>query len=70
MCTASDQCHDIGTCEPTTGECSDPAKADGSDCDDGDDTTTDECVEGVCVGTSLCENVECTASDQCHDIGT
>ena len=36
ICTASDQCHDAGTCDPGTGACSDPAKADGAACDDGD----------------------------------
>ena len=30
VCTASDQCHDVGTCNPTNGQCSNPAKANGS----------------------------------------
>src|SRR5262249_33295952 len=35
-CVASDQCHIAGTCDPTTGTCSSPAKPDGASCDDGD----------------------------------
>ena len=26
VCTASDQCHTVGTCDPATGQCSNPAK--------------------------------------------
>ena len=33
-CWAVDQCHDAGTCDPVTGVCSDPARLDGSSCDD------------------------------------
>ncbi|MBC8293446.1 MAG: hypothetical protein H8E45_09820, partial [Proteobacteria bacterium] len=70
-CTASDQCHDVGTCAPSTGACSDPASANGTACDDGDPVTTgDECVGGVCGGTDLCATVTCTASDQCHVAGS
>ncbi len=70
-CTASDQCHDAGTCDATTGACNDPASSNGTACDDGDPVTTgDECVGGVCGGTDLCAAVTCTASDQCHVAGT
>jgi len=66
-CTASDQCHDMGTCDPTTGLCSDPAKADGDACDDGDMCTqTDSCQAGVCNGAMP---VTCMAQDECHDAG-
>ncbi len=68
VCTASDQCHDAGTCDPGTGTCSNPAKADGTACSDGDACTqTDACNAGACVGANP---VVCTASDQCHDAGT
>lgn len=30
VCSASDQCHDAGTCNAATGVCSNPAKADGT----------------------------------------
>jgi Tol biopolymer transport system component len=68
VCTALDQCHDAGTCEPATGACSSPAKADGATCADGDACTqTDTCQAGACTGSSP---VVCTATDQCHDAGT
>jgi hypothetical protein len=54
ICTALDQCHDRGTCDPATGTCSTPTKADGTLCDDGDGCTeADVCVEGICVGNPL-----------------
>ncbi|TMA49444.1 MAG: hypothetical protein E6J76_13240, partial [Deltaproteobacteria bacterium] len=43
-CTALDQCHDAGTCDTATGTCSNPNKADGSTCTDGNACTqTDSC---------------------------
>jgi MYXO-CTERM domain-containing protein len=67
-CTASDQCHDVGTCEPASGICSNPAKTDGTSCDDGDlCSQVDTCIAGVCSGDSP---VECVAQDQCHEIGS
>src|SRR6266480_7805373 len=67
-CTASDQCHDVGTCDPQSGMCSNPQKANGSACNDGDACTqSDTCQSGTCVGSNP---VTCTASDQCHDAGT
>jgi cysteine-rich repeat protein len=68
ICTASDQCHVAGTCNPTTGRCSNPAKANGSACNDGNACThSDTCIAGICSGASP---VICTASDQCHAAGT
>ena len=51
-CTAIDQCHDVGNCDPGTGICSNPPKDDASACDDGDPCTLDHCdpLEG-CVHT-------------------
>src|SRR4029077_3896725 len=67
VCTASDQCHVAGVCDPASGVCSNPDKANGTACNDGDACTqTDTCQGGVCTGTSP---VACTASDQCHDAG-
>jgi cysteine-rich repeat protein len=52
VCTAADQCHLPGTCAPDTGVCSDPAKPDGSTCDDADPLTDgDACTAGTCGGT-------------------
>jgi len=66
-CTALDQCHDVGTCDGETGECSNPAKTEGATCDDGNKCTTgDTCQSGTCGGTT----VTCQAQDQCHNVGT
>ena len=68
VCTPLDQCHDAGTCDPETGQCSNPAKADGAACNDGDACTqTDTCQAGACMGSN---SIICTASDQCHAAGT
>ncbi|MFO0568839.1 MAG: hypothetical protein U0263_24465, partial [Polyangiaceae bacterium] len=68
VCTASDQCHDPGTCNPANGTCSSPAKPNGSACNDANACTqSDTCQAGTCTGANP---VVCTASDQCHDAGT
>ena len=67
-CVAGDQCHAAGTCDPTTGACSNPALPNGTSCNDGNACTlVDSCQAGLCAGTSP---VTCTASDQCHAAGT
>ncbi len=67
VCTALDQCHAAGVCDPTTGVCSNPAAADGSACDDGDACTqADACQAGACAGS---DEVVCRALDQCHTAG-
>jgi MYXO-CTERM domain-containing protein len=43
VCTAADECHAIGTCNPSTGACSNPEQADGTECSVG------ECRSGDCV---------------------
>ncbi|MCU0658545.1 MAG: hypothetical protein MUF64_25795, partial [Polyangiaceae bacterium] len=49
-CTALSQCHDVGTCNPATGVCSNPTKDDGTACNDGDAcTTSDACQAGTCT---------------------
>ena len=66
-CTASDQCHDAGVCNASTGICSNPDKADGSACDDCDACTqTDACQSGLCASGNP---VVCSALDQCHEAG-
>jgi hypothetical protein len=63
-CGASDQCHAVGACNPTTGACSNPAVADGTRCNDGNACTeTDTCEAGICLGQNF---VVCTAPDQCQ----
>src|SRR5207249_2228417 len=67
-CTASDQCHVTGTCDPATGVCSNPAAPDGTACTDASACTrTDTCQAGTCTGSNP---VVCTATDQCHVAGT
>ncbi len=51
-CTALDECHDVGTCDSTTGICVNPAKPDGSNCESG------TCQAGVC-------NSRCTTDADC-----
>jgi hypothetical protein len=66
-CDPIDQCHDRGTCNPLTGVCSTPAKADGSSCSDASVCSqTDTCQAGVCTGGNF---KSCVASDQCHTPG-
>jgi hypothetical protein len=66
-CVALDACHLAGTCNPTTGVCSQPARPDGAACDDGNGCTpVDTCQAGVCQGASP---VTCAAPDACHLAG-
>ena len=68
ICTAQNSCRDIGTCNTTTGVCSNPAKGDGTPCSDGSACTqTDTCQAGTCQGGN---NVICPSADQCHVAGT
>src|SRR5207247_9463573 len=67
VCTATDQCHTAGVCNPASGGCTNPAKLDGAPCDDGDACTrTDTCAAGACVGAN---GSACTAAGQCHTAG-
>lgn len=68
VCQASDPCHAAGTCDPTTGACSNPNQADGTSCDDKNPCTkTDACLVGVCKGANP---MTCSAMDDCHSAGT
>src|SRR5262249_20158299 len=62
VCTGGDQCHVAGTCNPSTGACSNPTPiADGTACSDGNACTqNDVCTGGVCAGTAV---AQCTACD-------
>ena len=67
-CSAQDQCHAAGMCDPNTGACTTPAKEDGTACDDVNACTgPDACQAGVCVGANP---VVCMAQDPCHVAGT
>jgi hypothetical protein len=51
QCSASDQCHAVGTCDPSNGKCDNPQKSDGSACEDGQFCTVDDtCTAGICQG--------------------
>jgi len=56
VCTPMDPCHYAGICDETTGECSTPAKADHTLCEDGNACTqNDTCKAGVCTsGSYVC----------------
>ncbi len=43
LCAPPDDCHEFGACDPATGTCSNPEKADGQPCAGG------VCLGGVCV---------------------
>ena len=67
-CTASDQCHVAGTCNPSTGICSNPVGT--GPCDDGSRCTTGETCQanGTCGGgtpVSCNDNNVCT-NDSCN----
>src|SRR5207245_9936323 len=67
-CTALDQCHVAGTCDTTTGVCSNPNKANGTTCNDNNACTSGEtCQSGTCGSPT--STVTCTALDQCHVAG-
>ncbi len=60
VCPAKDECHSPGECHPLTGECSEPAKDDGSACaEDDDPCRAGGCLGGVCVVTTLPDGTFC-----------
>ena len=68
-CTASDQCHKAGTCDPATGMCSNPTKPNGSGCNDNNAcTTNDACSNGTCVGgpPPSCDDHNVCTTDSCN----
>ena len=71
VCTASDSCHLAGTCDPSSGTCSNPVAADGSSCSDGNACTgtgaaPDHCAAGVCQSGGT---VACAAAPACYTQG-
>ena len=64
VCPTPDQCHTQGVCNPSTGVCSNPAKTNGTACDDGNASTcNDVCTNGTCGGSA------CLIGDICTDNG-
>jgi FG-GAP repeat protein len=72
ICTALDACHDAGTCDPSTGVCSDPPSPDGTACDDADICTEgDACGAGSCMaGTPCPDGSSCTIRGCVPDEGS
>ncbi|NMO15638.1 LamG domain-containing protein [Pyxidicoccus fallax] len=63
VCAPLDACHTAGTCDPSTGLCSNPVAPDGTACDDSDACTQpDTCQGGVCTGTPAAD----TTSNMAH----
>src|SRR5205809_2643368 len=68
-CRALDQCHVAGTCDPMSGVCSNPNKANGTACNDNNACTNGETSQnGACWSPT--STVPCSALDQCHVAGT
>jgi hypothetical protein len=54
VCSASDECHVMGTCDPANGVCSNPAAPDNTPCEGGAGT----CQAGTCVlNPGVCNDV-------------
>ena len=65
VCTPSNNCHDVGTCNPADGTCSDPQKANGTSCSHGDPCWVGEsCQAGECTGGGA---FACTSPGQCQN---
>jgi len=65
-----DQCYNEGECESNTGLCTDPKKADQTECDDGNDLTEDDrCTDGICAGVDPCAGVTCEDPQMCEGAG-
>jgi hypothetical protein len=63
VCTASDQCHVAGACNPSSGVCSNPAALDGTPCNVGNAcTTAGTCAFGICKGGLP---LDCDDHDRC-----
>ena len=73
VCTALGQCYNVGTCNTSTGVCSNPPKASGIVCNDSNVCTNpDTCNgSGTCIGGPyICACVpgtECLAATQCQN---
>jgi hypothetical protein len=63
---ASDQCHVVGTCDPSDGSCSNPTASDNTPCNSGQCTTTDSCQGGTCVSSGpMCDPGMCDVNGMC-----
>ena len=79
-CSALDACHEAGACDPNTGSCSNPQKADGAACGDaatecsGQDTcdAVGNCIANDAAAGTACGDAAgaCTNADACDGAGT
>ena len=67
-CSAPDQCHDAGTCDPASGTCSNPAETRRQQ--RATTATRARRATPAPAAPAAGSPVVCTASDQCHDAGT
>ncbi len=71
VCTG-DTCHTAGTCDPATGQCLNPAKPQGTACDDNNVCTTGETCNagGVCTGGAAvdCDDANACTADSCDAV--
>ena len=66
VCSAGDVCHSAGSCDPLTGHCSNPARADGTSCADVNQCNGNEvCTAGSC-GVAPGTVVTCSSPPVCH----
>ncbi|MBI5478086.1 MAG: hypothetical protein HY906_04480 [Deltaproteobacteria bacterium] len=62
VCTALDECHEVGVCDPMTGLCSNPTKAPDTPCtEDGN-----PCTRDVCDGAGACSHPAGNAGAPCR----
>jgi len=63
ICTASDTCHLVGSCDTGTGFCSNPTAPDNTPCDDSNPTACgDICTNGICAGHPVAQPPEIDGS--------
>jgi Dictyostelium (slime mold) repeat len=67
VCQALDQCHVAGVCQEPGGACTNPIKANGTPCDDGNlCTLNDTCQAGICTGQPRdCNDNDVCTTDTC-----
>lgn len=74
VCNASDQCHDAGVCDRSTGSCSDPAKPNDTICNADSNACTigDSCQNGVCTAGSVptCQVCNACSGGACQPVAT
>lgn len=69
ICDFPGQCQNAGSCDPATGRCSYPPRADGTTCNDGNACTSgDTCEAGSCVSGSPVICPILIFPTQCHQL--